>query len=435
MKKRIWFPLLVLLVCSVFLQSSVMGDVPAGVAPLETVRLRSPGINAIVYGGRPTLKWFPVDDATVYDVILRNSHMVVLGEWQKGVGSCEIEPLYCIYRIPFDLEDNYGTYNWSIRARNTDTGAEGQWAVFRNFTYTQLDRTWQISPVADYVTSDHTPELQWANITGATKYLMQFRLPDDSFVFNVVVDDATYCDDTTCTWSVDPTLLDHGDYKWHVRAKNGRNFGRWTAYRNITIADNPQMFFFNDPTLSPKWLDPFNHWALTGGSFYTGETSSVCDNNCATTIFDENFTDAKFTVRINSIGVDANDGYWLYFRSTFDSSGTWLNGYRIRFNRNSSDSSGIRLFVQSKLNGDTFPSIVQDVGLLPLGDLDDWHTIEVDVNGNTVNVYVDYTLRYTYTSISSTASSGKFAVDVMGTGDHVVNLDQAHFDDATIPDH
>jgi len=26
-----------------------------------------------------------------------------------------------------------------------------------------------------------------------------------------------------------------GDYKWHIRAKNGRNFGRWTAYRTITI--------------------------------------------------------------------------------------------------------------------------------------------------------------------------------------------------------
>lgn len=65
-------------------------------------------------------------------------------------------------------------------------------------------------------------------------YLMQFRLPDDTFVFNVLVPHATYCHETACTWDVNPALA-IGEYKWHVRAKNGRNFGRWTAYRTLII--------------------------------------------------------------------------------------------------------------------------------------------------------------------------------------------------------
>jgi hypothetical protein len=66
---------------------------------------------------------------------------------------------------------------------------------------------------------------------------VQFRLPDDTFLFNVLVDDAGNCaEGGNCAWTLDRELLP-GEYKWHVRAKNGRNFGRWTAYWNLTITE------------------------------------------------------------------------------------------------------------------------------------------------------------------------------------------------------
>ena len=200
---------------------------------LTAVQLRSPGVDALVYGGRPTFKWYPQSAATVYDVEMFDSAMVSMDVWNKGVAACDPGP-FCEHRIPTDLQSNYGDYHWRVRARNTVTGEVGDWSVTRKFTYTQLERTWQISPPDGFTTSDTTPTLQWAPITGATMYLMQFRLPDDTSVFNVLVPHATYCDETACTWDVNPALA-IGEYKWHVRAKNGRNFGRWTAYRTLII--------------------------------------------------------------------------------------------------------------------------------------------------------------------------------------------------------
>jgi len=200
---------------------------------LAQVQLRSPGVDAIIYGGRPTLKWYPVTGATVYDVELYDSAWVSLGYWNKGVGACDPGP-FCEHRIPFDLEGNYGDYHWEVRARNTDTGDEGEWSETRTFSYIQLERTWQVSPENGFITEDPSPTLQWGQITGATLYLMQIRDLSDNLIIQTLVSDATFCAAGVCTWDVDPELA-IGDYKWHIRAKNGRNFGRWTAYRTITI--------------------------------------------------------------------------------------------------------------------------------------------------------------------------------------------------------
>jgi hypothetical protein len=203
---------------------------------LATPRLRSPGVDATVWGGRPTLRWFPVDDATVYDVELYGLSGELLGSWNKGVGACDPGP-FCDHRIPFDLQSAYGTYSWRVRARNTTLQITSEWSTIRYFTYTQLARTALISPASGTSLNYGYPELNWTDITGATKYLVQFRLPDDTFLFNVLVDDAGNCaEGGNCAWTLDRELLP-GEYKWHVRAKNGRNFGRWTAYWNLTITE------------------------------------------------------------------------------------------------------------------------------------------------------------------------------------------------------
>jgi surface protein len=203
---------------------------------LATTILRSPGVNAIVYGGRPTYKWYPVYGTTVYDVQMYGLSGELIGEWAKGLGACDPGP-YCEHRIPFDLQSAYGIYSWRVRARNTEQGTEGSWSDMRSFNYTQLARTSQVSPANGFSTIDTTPTFQWTEITGATMYLFQVRRMDDSLVGNYLVSDATYCvDGGNCTWDLS-TALAVGEYKWHVRAKNGRNFGRWTAYRTITITE------------------------------------------------------------------------------------------------------------------------------------------------------------------------------------------------------
>jgi hypothetical protein len=205
----------------------------AGDATISTPLLRSPGADAIVYGGRPTLKWYPIAAATVYDIELYNASSTRIGNWTRGVGACDPGP-YCEYRISFDLESNFGDYFWRVKARNTTTDAYSQWSNLRKFTYTQLGRVTAYAPIDDLVTSNRYPSLIFSDITGATMYLVQFRLPDETFLFNMLIPDAGNCDGSLCIYTFD-TPMDPGTYIWHMRAKNGRNFGRWTAYKTLTI--------------------------------------------------------------------------------------------------------------------------------------------------------------------------------------------------------
>ena len=206
------------------------------VLPQQT-QLRSPGVDAAVYGGRPTFKWYFDADATSYMIEFYDPSDALIGEWQKAP-VCD-EDNYCEYRIPrdMDLGSAYGEYDW--RVRTISNGIAGPWSEMRTFTYTALERTYQISPEDGFTTADTTPTFEWAEITGATMYLFQVRLPDDTLVRNILVSDATYCTDGgSCVWTIDDGILDpNTTYKWHVRAKNGRNFGRWTAYRTIIITE------------------------------------------------------------------------------------------------------------------------------------------------------------------------------------------------------
>ena len=201
--------------------------------PPSATRLRSPGIDANVYGGRPTFRWYQDTDATSYMIEFSDPSDTLIGDWQKN----PVCDPYCSYRIPntMDLGSAYGDYDW--RVRTITNGIAGPWSEMRTFTYTRLERTWQISPENGFTTVDTTPTFEWGEITGATMYLFQIRLPDDRLVGNYLVSDATYCTDGgSCVWDIDDGILEPGvTYKWHVRAKNGRNFGRWTAYRDISI--------------------------------------------------------------------------------------------------------------------------------------------------------------------------------------------------------
>ncbi|NSW54032.1 MAG: VCBS repeat-containing protein [Anaerolineae bacterium] len=198
---------------------------------LPTPVLRSPGDAAVVYGGRPTFKWYPVSEATEYVLELLDGLDQQVGVWSVENGACGT---YCEFRLPsaYDLAADYGSYQWRVRAR-ADADA-GDWSAPFAFTYQQLARTAQVSPADGFATSDPTPAFSWTDVTGATQYLFQLRDDSNAVVLERLVSDATYCDGSTCTWDLDQPLV-AGNYQWHVRAKNGRNFGRWTAYRTITI--------------------------------------------------------------------------------------------------------------------------------------------------------------------------------------------------------
>jgi subtilisin family serine protease len=388
---------------------------------LEPVTLRSPGVDAAVYGGRPTFKWYPQGAATVYDVEMFDSAMVSMGYWNKGVGACDPGP-YCEHRIPFDLGSAYGDYYWAVRARNTSTGDDGGWSETRKFTYTALERTWQISPADGYVSSSPTPTLQWGPITGATMYLMQFRLPDDTFVFNVLVPHDTYCDATACTWDVDPALA-NGDYKWHVRAKNGRNFGRWTAYRAITITGGASTWNYDFNSSAADWIDLDDVWDIWSSAAYRGQPG-VCDYNCATTYHNYNLTNGTFEARLRSVGENGPDGFSILVNAKFDAGGLETQFYSFDFQH---DGTNLYVYAWVYQSG----SGLEYFGAINLGNdivFSNYQTYKVVVDPSAAEELVLYINNVPVASIEELVFyDGAFGVDVikLSDGGHSVDMDWA----------
>jgi hypothetical protein len=383
---------------------------------LVKAQLRSPGINAVVYGGRPTYRWYPQAEATVYDVEMYNSAIVLMNTWNKGVAACDPGP-YCDFRIPFDLQSNYGDYYWRVRARNSsETGA---WSDLRKFTYTQLDRTAIISPVDGYVSEITGVQFRWTDITGATMYLVQIRQLDDTLVSNILVDDEMYCNGTSCTWRYDRFIPD-GDYKWHVRAKNGRNFGRWTAYRAVTI-DQPRVIHYFDDD-APNWIDPHNKWDIMTPGIYYGLPGTCSEYNCATTYYDRDYTEAAFTPRIRSTGGNYDRGFALFARAQFASDGTWTSGIRIRFSQNGDNISAV---VDRLYNG-TLSMIGSST--ITSSSIGDYYYITVDVLGSWVYVYFNDVFKFQVpiNSPETNIAYGKFGVDVSTAyTSHIIHIDEA----------
>lgn len=203
--------------------------------------LRSPGADAIVYGGRPTFKWYPVvgDDITYAAIELTDVNGDLVGLWNAAVDN-DTCPTYCEYRIPLNLSlvpngnDGFGDYNWRVQVMNADKSAVSPYSVQRTFTYTQLDRVTLLSPADGTLTAESSPTMEWTPVTGATYYIFNVRGLDDSILTWDLVP-ATACDATTC--SAEPSVtLPSGDWQWHIRSKNGTNYGRWTSYWDISIA-------------------------------------------------------------------------------------------------------------------------------------------------------------------------------------------------------
>jgi hypothetical protein len=250
-------------------------------------------------------------------------------------------------------------------------------------------------------------------------YLVQIRKPDDTLVSNILVSDFMFCNETSCTWNHDRFIPD-GEYKWHVRAKNGRNFGRWTAYRTFIIDQPRVIHYFNDD--APNWSDPHNKWDIMSPGIYYGLPGTCSEYNCATTYYDRDYIEAAFIPHINSTGANGGRGFALFARSQFDSNGTWTSGIRIRFTQNGND---ILAYTDRLYNG-----TLSTVGSSTIANsvIGDYHKIKVDVSGNWVYVYFNDVFKFQFpiNSPETNLTHGKFGVDVLTAfNSHIVGIDQA----------
>ncbi|HET60554.1 MAG TPA: lamin tail domain-containing protein [Chloroflexi bacterium] len=193
-------------------------------------RLRSPGVDAVVYGGRPTFKWYPVADAQRYQVEVFNPDASQLGRWNVGT-TCDV---FCEFRLPFDLEMNYGDYTWQVNVMKWDMVSD--WSAPRIFSYTRLARNTQLAPESGSTFAAQPVTFRWTAVTGAIYYQFQIENMAGVKLHAQLYSAAAHCNAGECEISVnDPKLTGGSEYRWHVRGKNGRNFAQWTPWWTFTL--------------------------------------------------------------------------------------------------------------------------------------------------------------------------------------------------------
>lgn len=375
-------------------------------------KLRSPGKNANVYGGRPTFKWYPVSGADAYHVNLMSATGVDLGIWKVNNPTCSP---YCEFRLPYDLEQNYGVYRWRVQAMDKGTVDMSGWSKKRHFTYTQLDRVSLSFPVASTTIPDLNPQFVWSEITGATYYLFQVRTNDvaEHLVYETLVKDADACDTVFCSYTIEPMLA--GDnYKWHVRAKNGRNFGRWAAYSNFTVNATDYLYYTDFSSVDPNWIDPNNKWLVdTGAGLYRGNNNGC--TNCFT-YFDQRFTTFTVEARIRVVNADSDDGFSLYAKTENDTAPGSLEEYHaFSIEQFTTDQIWYR-FLENHKNvgwegccGTTYNSHIGD-----------WHVYRMEVGHGEFKLYVDSVLEFDWSTFHPKLLDGNFGIAVFedpGTAD------------------
>lgn len=284
-----------------------------GANTLTPASLRSPGNGNAVYGGRPTFKWYEVTGATSYYVqMLESDSSTIIGTWDMD-DACGT---YCEFRLPraYNLDDQYGTYYWRIQAKNFATGQMSGWSTKRPFVYTKVGTTSLNSPANGASTSDHRPEFGWDQATGATKYIVQVRdnVSDDILVHQLFSDD-TDCTAGACLGEITP-YLEAGEYKWHVRGKNGTNYGNWTPYRTLTVTGTDVVWNYDFTSSSSGWVDVSGYWYLYLSDYYSVDANSACSYtyNCFPTYHNYRLTNATMETSLRSWGTNGGDGFTIY---------------------------------------------------------------------------------------------------------------------------
>lgn len=368
-------------------------NVTIGANTLSAPSLRSPGIDADVYGGRPTFKWYPVGGAVNY-------YVQVIDQWATEVGTYTANVTcgtYCEFRLPPDLGNMYGPYEWRVQALGSGTDMSG-WSTQRTFYYTQLARPAQYTPVDGSTTSDQSPLFEWEDVTGATFYLLQIRTMTDTMVVEKLWTQADSCG-LWCSRDLE-SMLQPGTYQWHVRAKNGRNFSQWTAYRTFTVTGSTDDYetFSAEPA---HWEDPLNCWVPTTGYF----TST----GCGYTNWDTPVVNGVLIFNARLQNAESYDGMEIIWRADINSSGAIQDHYLFSL---SNIASGAEIVGGRYVNG----IFTQMASTVELGlDLTQWHTFNLTVQGDGYYLVIDGTPVLNFHHYNIKRLDGYFAINEYDT--------------------
>jgi len=368
-----------------------------------TTNLLFPQNDRIIYGGRPTFRWSVVPNATSYQMQLLQSDAII-GDWTVGTDVCTSDQ--CEYRIPLILTQ-FDTYQWKIRADRHEI--QGDWSDTFIFHYTQLSIPAMVSPTNNSSAENSSPEFVWQTVPGATFYQFQLKTNDDVLVYNVLAPQGSLCGIEACVLTY-PTNLPAGEYKWHVRARNGGNYSRWSPYWNLTVTAAPSHEFDFDGT-APGWVDPFGRWSFFNDRAYRGQPGESTHLS-AVTYYDVAFENAAFTSHARSVGVNGSNGFSLILRATFDESGRLQQGYTIDIQGSANGITISGWYNTAGSSSTPTNALIMPAASVSGIDISLYNTYDLVVQGNQANVFVNGTQVYTMT-MDPVVTSGHFGYDVI----------------------
>ena len=221
------------------------------------------------------------------------------------------------YRIQFDLEtpitvsgtsytrtfSSFGSHTWKVYASN-DAGDSG-WSSIKTFTVDLGVPALSAPANTSTAYINTTLNFTWTSVAGATSYDIEFDAGQGSAsLSNVAI--------TTKQWALVAASV--GNHTWHVRARNGSNFGQWSTTRNFIVAGIPDIpVTINPPaegTVHYSALGVFAWNAVQNATSYLIQFDSEAPISVTGTIFPRTFnTMVSHTWKVKAVN-PAGESDW-----------------------------------------------------------------------------------------------------------------------------
>ncbi|GAB4527271.1 MAG: hypothetical protein OHK0046_44920 [Anaerolineae bacterium] len=186
------------------------------------------GYLTATHTGRPVFNWSPLENASWYHLIVRDTDTVYHDAWVPGI-TCEA---VCSVHPALDLPN--GGYTWSLQA----WGAGG----LSTQTFMQAFTVNAVFPQAPELLAPEpliytlTPEFQWQPAPDAAWYQIEVRNAADDTVYLDWHQVGTLgCGDGICGLVL-PERLSPQSYRWRVMTYTPAGVGEWSRWRTFTIS-------------------------------------------------------------------------------------------------------------------------------------------------------------------------------------------------------
>ncbi len=180
------------------------------------VSLISPTNNSIAKDTADNLSWSVVQGKTEYQVQIAND---------ENFNNLVVDQNITAEQFNYNSLSHFTYYWWKVRAKDP-SNIYGDWSFVRKYQ-TKVNKPDLISPANSTTDLAFTQNLDWSEVTGADKYIIQ--LSDKSDFSNLILNKSV-----NITQESISNLLPYTKYYWRAAAENNTKQGNWSNVFTFT---------------------------------------------------------------------------------------------------------------------------------------------------------------------------------------------------------